>query len=483
MTDVTSLIRSYIDRAAAKPARRSKYAEGGGVNDDYNTRLGPADEMAYRAWKMLHAPKDSGADYDLRGAYSSDMQRDPASGHMGDRFKKPNHPTFSDQSQYAVGDQRDRAGFWIGPEGPDQTFVPPTAMRASGGPVGYADGGATDLPDAPWATAPAAPKADTSLPDAPWASSPAPAAPSGERTWGDTARSAFNTVSPILQAAGRAIPGPIGAVAAGARNLDPAAIGETISNIPKSAAQFGSDLVQPILHPIDTAESFKNLGLGVLEKTGVLSGTEHEKYADAVGHFLADRYGGIENVKKTMREDPVGLAGDLSMILTGGGSAAARAPGMVGRFGEAARAAGTAIDPLQAVSAAGRGAGHVASEVLGVTTGAGAQPLKVAQQAGFEGGQAAQSFRENLTKTAPLEAAVDEARGAVAQIRKERGDAYRREMGPIKADSTVLDFNKVDQAVSSASGVKTYSGRSGTGPAQNLHPKTEGIRTEMTEAI
>src|SRR6185436_11965461 len=203
---------------------------------------------------------------------------------------------------------------------------------AAGGRVGYADGGAPDLPDAPWATA-AAPAPANDLPDAPWSSQPA-AAPA-ERTWGDTARSAFNTVSPVLQAAGSAIPGPIGAAAAGARNLDPAAVGETVSNIPKSAAQFGSDLVQPILHPIDTAESFKNLGLGVLEKTGVMSGTEHEKYADAVGHFLADRYGGIENVKKTMREDPVGLAGDLSMFLTGGGSAAARAPGMVGRVGEA----------------------------------------------------------------------------------------------------------------------------------------------------
>jgi hypothetical protein len=119
-----------------KPIRR---ADGGGVFDDYNTRLGLADEQAYQAWKMIHAPNDSGADYDLRGAYASDMQRDPVSGHMGDRFKKPNHPTFSDQSQYAVGDQRDRAGFWVGPEGPGQTFVPPVATRAAGGKVAMSD--------------------------------------------------------------------------------------------------------------------------------------------------------------------------------------------------------------------------------------------------------------------------------------------------------------------------------------------------------
>lgn len=336
---------------------------------------------------------------------------------------------------------------------------------AAGGRVGYAEGGVPDLPDAPWATPAAAPGSD--LPDAPWGSTPA-AAPA-ERTWGDTARGAWNTVAPVLERAP-----VVGPLAMGARNID--TLAEAASNVPKSAAQFGSDLVQPILHPIDTAESFKNLGLGVLEKTGVLPGTEHEKYADAVGRFLVDRYGSVENAKRTFATDPVGLAGDLSMVLTGGGSAAARAPGMVGRFGEAARAAGTAIDPLRVAEAGVRGAGHVAAEALGVTTGVGAQPLKVAQQAGFEGGQGAAAFRENMTGAAPLEAAVDEARGAVAQIRKERGDAYRKGMAKVGADDTPLDFARIDKAVWDSQKVKTYKG-------QVLSPKTEGIRQEMTDAV
>jgi hypothetical protein len=122
-----------------KPIKR---ADGGRImlapEDPYSTPLSLHDEAAYQAWKIQNAPRDSGADYDLRGAYLAGMQRDPDNGHMGDRFKKPNHPTFSDQSQYAVGDQRDRAGFWTGPEGPDQTFVPPVATRARGGRTGYA---------------------------------------------------------------------------------------------------------------------------------------------------------------------------------------------------------------------------------------------------------------------------------------------------------------------------------------------------------
>lgn len=260
-----------------------------------------------------------------------------------------------------------------------------------------------------------------------------------------------------------------------------------LTNAPHSAYEFARNTVQPFIHPIDTATDLKNLGLGVLEKTGMVSGGDHEKYADAVGHFFADRYGGIENVRKTLETDPVGIAGDLSMLLTGGGGAAARLPGMAARAGEVAGAAGRVIDPVRAASTVGSVAGNIAgktaAEVAGVTTGVGAQPLKVAAEAGYEGGPAARAFRENLTGGAPLEEAVNDARGAVQQIRKERGDAYRQQMGAVKADSAVLDFSKIDQAVGSAHGIKTYSGRSGAGPAQSLSPKTEGIRKEMTDTI
>jgi len=96
-----------------------KFAEGGAVGDDYNTDLG-SDEPKFQSWKKQHAPNDSGYDYDLRGAYKAKMTKDPESQHWKDRFKKPNHPTFSDESQYATGAQRDRAGHWVEGE-----FVPP----------------------------------------------------------------------------------------------------------------------------------------------------------------------------------------------------------------------------------------------------------------------------------------------------------------------------------------------------------------------
>jgi hypothetical protein len=309
---------------------------------------------------------------------------------------------------------------------------------------------------------------------------PAPAAeqPAGGG-WRDTARRVADVALPIAER----LP-VIGPLATGARTFSPSDIAETWRNAPASAAHFARDVVQPIIHPVETATNLKNLGLGVLEKTGIVPGDEHEKYADAVGRYFAERYGGFENAKRALITDPVGVAGDLSTLFTGGGSLAARAPGMLGRAGEAVATAGRAIDPISnAGTALARTAGPLAAEIVGVTTGTGAQPLRVAAEAGLEGGQAAQAFRANLRGAAPLEEAVNDARGALQQIRKERGNAYRQEMAKVGADSTILDFNKIDQAVTGAQGVKTYSGRSGTGPQQSLSPKTAGIRQEMTDAI
>jgi hypothetical protein len=79
----------------------------------YDTKLSQQDELKFKEWKNKYAPKDSGADYDLRGAYKSGLKPDTKSGHWPDTYKKPNHPTFSDQSIYSK-DEPEKAGSWEG---------------------------------------------------------------------------------------------------------------------------------------------------------------------------------------------------------------------------------------------------------------------------------------------------------------------------------------------------------------------------------
>lgn len=91
---------------------------------NYDTPLTPGQESRFQQWKQQYAPKDSGEDYDLRGAYLAGLKPDPQTGHWPDTFKKPNEPTFSVESKYAQF-APEKAGRWEGPN--HDQFVPPAA--------------------------------------------------------------------------------------------------------------------------------------------------------------------------------------------------------------------------------------------------------------------------------------------------------------------------------------------------------------------
>ena len=93
----------------------------------YNTTLTPEEEAAYGKWvseRSAAAGRDIGQDtydYDLRGAWQANAES-AANGHMPDTYKKPNHPTFSDQSRYHGVDGA-QGGTW-GKEGDAPPFYP-----------------------------------------------------------------------------------------------------------------------------------------------------------------------------------------------------------------------------------------------------------------------------------------------------------------------------------------------------------------------
>lgn len=71
------------------------------LTEQYNTKLSPEDETKFQAYAKTLGAQGSSYDYDLRGAWKSGAGQ-AANGHFPDTFKKPNHPTFSDQSQYST---------------------------------------------------------------------------------------------------------------------------------------------------------------------------------------------------------------------------------------------------------------------------------------------------------------------------------------------------------------------------------------------
>jgi len=238
---------------------------------------------------------------------------------------------------------------------------------------------------------------------------------------------------------------------------------EALRNTPESAVRLAENVAYPFTHPVEFFTALKDLGVGLgskaLDAIGVDQAPEdkarRQAAADAVGQFIKDRYGSMDAFKQTLATDPVGVLADASMVLTGGGAAAARAPGTIGKVAGAARSAGQAIDPLML---AGRGvkkgaqvAGGTASRTLGITTGTGHVPYEQAFRAGREGGSSGQAFRENM-RAGPeqMGGAVKMARRALGGLKKERSDAYNAGMANTRAAQSYMPTAPINGVINRA---------------------------------
>ena len=67
----------------------------------------------------------------------------------------------------------------------------------------------------------------------------------------------------------------------------------------RSGGQFVQDVITPFTQPIKTAKSIWELGKSLKNLLFVEGEQENEALAKQVGEFFKDRYGGIENIKKT----------------------------------------------------------------------------------------------------------------------------------------------------------------------------------------
>ena len=91
--------------------------------NNFNTKLDKENETRFQNWVRQTKEKygsDVGRDletYDLRGFWLNGGHADESfrkrEGHAPDTYKKPNHPTFSDESIYH-NQPADGGGYWVG---------------------------------------------------------------------------------------------------------------------------------------------------------------------------------------------------------------------------------------------------------------------------------------------------------------------------------------------------------------------------------
>jgi len=145
--------------------------------------------------------------------------------------------------------------------------------------------------------------------------------------------------------------------------------GETLGNVLPSAFSLAKDLGSAVAHPFQTAGTLGQLvgggAVNTLETIANMAGVrnaesifnfESEEIASAVGNLYAERYGGLENAAKTLRDDPIGFLSDLGALVTGvGGALKGGATAVGAATGAATRSAtvlsrtGKAVRATQAV--------------------------------------------------------------------------------------------------------------------------------------
>lgn len=248
-------------------------------------------------------------------------------------------------------------------------------------------------------------------------------------------------------------------------------------NAPASAVQFGRDIVEPILSPIDTAKSVVNLGSSVLGKAGITDADP--TLANQVGEYFANRYGGVDNAMRTFATDPVGMTSDVAGLLTGGGALAAKVatkgPRYAQKTAEILEKTGRVIDPLNVATKTVKGTGKLAAGTLGLTTGTGYEAIQETAKAGYQGGKQGAAFVSEMRGDAPADSVVTEAQRAVDNLRQQRSREYKQNMAGVTQDKTVLDFLPIREEFQKLKEIGQYKGKDINEPAVAAIQKLEDI--------
>ena len=156
-----------------------------------------------------------------------------------------------------------------------------------------------------------------------------------------------------------------------------------IKNVPASAGKLVSGIVDVLSSPLESAKGLLDAAAGGLHNvlperlTKFVDDLENNpeavnravKTANAIGGMYKERYGGYENIKRTLATDPVGVAADISTLLTGGAGAV-----RVGAGGVYAGASRVGAGAARAVTPAVIKAASVAEKVSIV--GAAINPMR-----------------------------------------------------------------------------------------------------------
>lgn len=125
---------------------------------------------------------------------------------------------------------------------------------------------------------------------------------------------------------------------------------KALKNIPKSSIELGKNIWQAIRHPEQTRQALIDVTAGGIEKL-IPGEQQEEKIFNATIDLFKERYGGLDRLKQTIANDPVGFLTDVSAVLGGTGALVSTTGklskiGTVSRVGQSLSKAVTLADPI-----------------------------------------------------------------------------------------------------------------------------------------
>jgi hypothetical protein len=229
---------------------------------------------------------------------------------------------------------------------------------------------------------------------------------------------------------------------------------QAVTNAPQSAINFGKGIYEAVTHPLETGKNVLDIAAGGLKNVTpkVIADlidrldqhpeaiNQAVEKANQVGQFYKERYGSGEGFKQALAQDPVGVASDISALLSGGGSLASK----LGVPSKIVSGIQTAADITNPITATTKLATAVGKPALGMLTGTGPENIANAAKSGFAGDK---SFGQHLRGEAPINEPLLNAKENLNVMRQNKSNAYRSGFVDISKDKSVLDFKDIDKAL------------------------------------
>lgn len=238
---------------------------------------------------------------------------------------------------------------------------------------------------------------------------------------------------------------------------------QAYANLGPSAYEFAKGLYDTITNPKQTLSSISDLmqaGLSKVVPESMIDPNAQPAIGrgkvagQAMAELFKERYGSAEGFKEALSKDPVGVASDISTVLSMGSGGVGGLAKLTEKAGyrvpqlvvteKALETAAKYTNPLTAVTSL---TAKIGTPLLGGLTGTGSQNIKNVAQSGFQGDK---NVLEHIKGQAPINEPLNNARHNLNVMRQNKGNDYRSGMLDISNDKTILDFNDIEKTLEKA---------------------------------